>query len=83
MAAIILYVSSFVGDLFDGMAARKFNQCSEFGGMLDMVTDRCATLGLFFILSGEYGAINQEHSGARTPTARYKVKPSLQEFLTT
>ena len=51
---ISLYVLSFVGDLFDGMAARKFHQTSKFGGLLDMVTDRCATLGLLFILSGEY-----------------------------
>ena len=28
--AIICYVSSFVGDLFDGMAAKKINQCSTF-----------------------------------------------------
>ena len=27
-----LYIASFVGDLFDGIAARKFNQCSKFGG---------------------------------------------------
>lgn len=52
--AILLYVSSFVGDLLDGMAARKFNQCSTFGGLLDMVTDRCSTLGMLYILGGEY-----------------------------
>mmetsp|Transcript_22847 Transcript_22847/g.21971 ORF Transcript_22847/g.21971 Transcript_22847/m.21971 type:complete len:237 (-) Transcript_22847:71-781(-) len=54
LLAIILYICSFVGDLFDGMAARKLNQCSTFGGLLDMVTDRCATLGLLFVLMGEY-----------------------------
>ena len=52
--AILLYVASFVGDLFDGLAARKFNQCSTFGGLLDMVTDRCATTGLLYVLGGEY-----------------------------
>jgi CDP-diacylglycerol--inositol 3-phosphatidyltransferase len=52
--AISLYVSSFIGDLFDGMAARKFNQCSTFGGLLDMVTDRCSTLGILYILGGNY-----------------------------
>jgi phosphatidylglycerophosphate synthase len=50
-----MYLGSFIADLFDGMAARKFNQCSEFGGLLDMITDRCSTLGLFFVLYGEYG----------------------------
>ena len=52
--AVILYVASFVGDLFDGMAARKFDQCSLFGGLLDMVTDRCSTAGLLCALSHEH-----------------------------
>mmetsp|Transcript_10307 Transcript_10307/g.14562 ORF Transcript_10307/g.14562 Transcript_10307/m.14562 type:complete len:234 (+) Transcript_10307:146-847(+) len=54
--AIVMYISSFVGDLFDGMAARKFNQCSTYGGLLDMVTDRCSTLGLLYILGGDYNS---------------------------
>ena len=48
--AILLYLCSFVLDLFDGMAARKFNQTSNFGGLLDMITDRCSTLGLLYVL---------------------------------
>lgn len=52
--AIGCYVASFVGDLFDGMAARKFDQSSAFGGLLDMVTDRCSTAGLLCVLSREY-----------------------------
>ena len=48
--AILLYIASFVGDLFDGWAARKFGQSSTFGGLLDMVTDRCSTLGLLYVL---------------------------------
>lgn len=58
--AVILYLGSFVGDLFDGMAARAFNQTSTFGGLLDMVTDRCSTLGLLFVLYGEYGDTNHK-----------------------
>ena len=54
VVAIACYVTSFVGDLFDGMAARKFDQCSTFGGLLDMVTDRCSTAGLLCVLSREY-----------------------------
>jgi len=54
ITAIILYVSSFIGDLFDGLAARKFDQCSLFGGLLDMVTDRCSTAGLLCALSHEH-----------------------------
>jgi CDP-diacylglycerol--inositol 3-phosphatidyltransferase len=56
LLAICFYVASFVGDLFDGMAARKFQQSSTFGGLLDMVTDRCSTLGMLYILgTGEGG----------------------------
>lgn len=52
--AVVLYVGGFIGDLFDGMAARKLNQTSSFGGVLDMVTDRCSTLGLLYVLGLEY-----------------------------
>jgi CDP-diacylglycerol--inositol 3-phosphatidyltransferase len=49
--AVVLYFASFAGDLLDGMAARYYNQCSQFGGVLDMITDRCSTLGLLMVLS--------------------------------
>jgi len=52
--ATALYISSFVGDLFDGLVARRLNQTSTFGGLLDMVTDRCSTLGLLFVLAISY-----------------------------
>lgn len=54
LLAINLYLYSFIGDLFDGMAARKFNQSSKFGGVLDMVTDRCTTAGMLVVLSWIY-----------------------------
>jgi phosphatidylglycerophosphate synthase len=59
LIATLLYVSSFVGDLFDGLVARKLNQTSEFGGLLDMVTDRCSTLGLLYVLGGEYSKVDE------------------------
>jgi len=59
LAAIGLYLASFVGDLVDGIAARKLQQTSSFGGVLDMVTDRCSTLGLLFILAGEYMTVDE------------------------
>jgi CDP-diacylglycerol--inositol 3-phosphatidyltransferase len=52
--AIGFYCLSFAGDLFDGMAARKFNQCSTFGGLLDMVTDRCTTMSMIIVLTWIY-----------------------------
>jgi phosphatidylglycerophosphate synthase len=38
----------------DGMVARKLGQTSTFGGLLDMVTDRCSTVGLLFVLVIDY-----------------------------
>lgn len=50
----ILYFISFVCDGVDGWFARKFNQVSTFGAVLDMVTDRVSTAGLLAILSQLY-----------------------------
>ncbi|KAH8498109.1 hypothetical protein H0E87_017144 [Populus deltoides] len=49
-----LYFISFVCDGIDGWAARKFNQVSTFGAVLDMVTDRISTASLLVILSQVY-----------------------------
>ena len=56
--AAVLYLASFVGDLFDGWAARKLNQTSSFGSVLDMITDRCSTLGFLFILAEIYRPVD-------------------------
>ncbi|CAM9337254.1 unnamed protein product, partial [Chrysoparadoxa australica] len=48
------YILAFAGDAIDGAVARKFNQSSLFGGVLDMVTDRVSTAGLLLILGGFY-----------------------------
>ena len=39
-AFFAVYLLSYICDELDGRFARKFNQCSEFGRVLDMVTDR-------------------------------------------
>lgn len=57
--ATCLYLASFVGDLFDGWVARKLNQTSSFGGVLDMITDRCSTLGFLYILAETYRAVDE------------------------
>lgn len=41
-----LYATSCLLDAADGVAARLFKQCSQFGAVLDMVTDRSTTAGL-------------------------------------
>jgi len=55
---IISYFLSFSLDLFDGMAARYFNQKSKLGATLDMVIDRISTAGLLMVLSVLYNEIS-------------------------
>ena len=47
----LLYSISCLLDALDGMAARKFEQSTQFGAVLDMVTDRCTTTCLLVFLS--------------------------------
>ena len=51
---IIFYLLAFGGDVIDGYVARLCNQCSNYGGVLDMVTDRVSTCGFLVTLSNMY-----------------------------
>ncbi|KAJ1941702.1 phosphatidylinositol synthase 1 (CDP-alcohol phosphatidyltransferase1) [Linderina macrospora] len=48
------YAVSELLDAADGYYARKLHQCSKFGEVLDMVTDRCTTTVLLTYLSQLY-----------------------------
>mmetsp|Transcript_28366 Transcript_28366/g.46145 ORF Transcript_28366/g.46145 Transcript_28366/m.46145 type:complete len:237 (+) Transcript_28366:231-941(+) len=51
----LMLISAFT-DLLDGIAARKLNQCSRFGELLDIIADiACRTLSWIavFVLAGE------------------------------
>ncbi|KAH8700576.1 phosphatidylinositol synthase [Talaromyces proteolyticus] len=50
----VLYSVSCLLDAVDGMAARKFNQASQFGAVLDMTIDRCTTSCLLVFLAVTY-----------------------------
>lgn len=50
----ILYTTSCLLDALDGTMARKYDQCSNLGAVLDMVTDRSTTAGLLCFLSVTY-----------------------------
>jgi len=55
-AFIILMLLSMFTDMLDGVAARKLNQCSRFGEMLDILADNaCRMLAwiALFVVSGE------------------------------
>lgn len=53
LAAWCYILSGFL-DAFDGYAARALNQSTKFGAMLDMLTDRCATMCLLATLGTFY-----------------------------
>lgn len=52
--AVTTYLLSGLLDAFDGHAARALNQGTKFGAMLDMLTDRCATMCLCVVLAMFY-----------------------------
>jgi CDP-diacylglycerol--inositol 3-phosphatidyltransferase len=49
-----LYSVSCLLDAVDGLAARRFNQSTKFGAVLDMVTDRCTTACLLVFLASAF-----------------------------
>jgi CDP-diacylglycerol--inositol 3-phosphatidyltransferase len=52
--AVSCYLLSGFLDAIDGHAARYLNQGTKFGAMLDMLTDRCATMCLCVVLAMLY-----------------------------
>ncbi|KAI8055976.1 CDP-diacylglycerol--inositol 3-phosphatidyltransferase-like protein [Syncephalis plumigaleata] len=54
IACVALYCISCLLDAVDGNAARYFNQCSRFGAVLDMVTDRCTTICMLCHLASAF-----------------------------
>ncbi|CBH13960.1 CDP-diacylglycerol--inositol 3-phosphatidyltransferase, putative [Trypanosoma equiperdum] len=50
IAFLFCYIIGFVLDAVDGMVARRFGQCTQFGAILDMLTDRASTAGLIVVV---------------------------------
>ncbi|RDL41238.1 Uncharacterized protein BP5553_01217 [Venustampulla echinocandica] len=50
----LLYSISCLLDALDGYAARRFEQSTRFGAVLDMVTDRCTTACLLVFLASAW-----------------------------
>eukprot|EP01059_Diplonema_ambulator_P022847 TRINITY_DN38186_c0_g1_i1.p1 TRINITY_DN38186_c0_g1~~TRINITY_DN38186_c0_g1_i1.p1 ORF type:complete len:217 (+),score=73.41 TRINITY_DN38186_c0_g1_i1:45-695(+) len=63
------YTLGFALDGADGMAARYFNQCSRFGAIFDMITDRAATAGFVSMLSHLYVDNTRKETRWIVPTA--------------
>ena len=53
----ICYALSQILDIFDGQAARRYDQSTRFGAVLDMLTDRMSTLGLLMTLGQMYPSL--------------------------
>jgi CDP-diacylglycerol--inositol 3-phosphatidyltransferase len=47
----LLYSVSYLLDALDGAAARRLGQSTQFGAVLDMITDRCTTSCLLVFLA--------------------------------
>lgn len=43
-----LYLFNIFLDYLDGILARRLNQCSKFGALLDVITDKVGTASLIF-----------------------------------
>lgn len=54
LATAFLYTTSCLLDALDGTMARKYDQCSGLGAVLDMVTDRSTTSGMMCYLCMAY-----------------------------
>jgi phosphatidylglycerophosphate synthase len=59
MRAMNLLVISFALDYFDGPAARAFGMCSQFGDILDHVTDHATMMWLVWLTTDTSGALGQ------------------------
>jgi len=51
--AVILYVAAILTDYFDGVIARRNNEVSGFGKLMDSIADKALIVSLFFALVGE------------------------------
>ncbi|KNH07391.1 phosphatidylinositol synthase [Perkinsela sp. CCAP 1560/4] len=56
-AFAISYILALALDGLDGFLARRLNQCSFFGAVLDMMCDRTATCGLIIVLVSKYPSL--------------------------
>ena len=51
IAALVLFIITALTDFVDGWWARKFNQCTQFGRIMDPFADKILICGTFIFLS--------------------------------
>src|SRR3712207_1899780 len=52
-AAVVLYAAAILTDYFDGITARRNNEVTGFGKLMDSIADKALIVSLFFALVGE------------------------------
>ena len=51
--ALAIYVAAILTDYFDGVVARRSNEVTGFGKLMDSIADKALIVSLFFALVGE------------------------------
>lgn len=80
-AALILFVGAAITDYFDGYLARKWNQQSAFGAMLDPIADKAMVILAFLAIVGLYGLTWLIAIPATVILLREVFVSGLREFL--
>src|SRR5215212_6609852 len=52
-AALAIYVGAILTDYFDGIVARRSNEVTGFGKLMDSIADKALIVSVFFALVGE------------------------------
>jgi CDP-diacylglycerol--glycerol-3-phosphate 3-phosphatidyltransferase len=53
VVAVVIYVGAILTDYFDGIVARRSNEVTGFGKLMDSIADKALIVSIFFALVGE------------------------------
>ncbi len=53
IVAVVIYVGAILTDYFDGIVARRSNEVTGFGKLMDSIADKALIVSIFFALVGE------------------------------
>src|SRR3712207_3507011 len=60
--AVVIYVGAILTDYFDGIVARRSNDVTGFGKLMDSIADKALIVSIFFALVGEGSMRSEEHT---------------------
>lgn len=80
-AALVLFVGASLTDWLDGYLARKWNQTSRFGAMLDPIADKAMVITALFVLTAIFGLNFWVAAPAVVILFREVFVSGLREFL--